>query len=52
MPKGDNFKAERSFRGSRDEKAIVIGQSHGYPISNGPSDRLIDVDLIATIRSA
>ena len=52
IPKGDNFKAERSFRGSRDEKAIVIGQSHGYPISSVPSDRLIDVDLIATIRSA
>ena len=52
MPKGDNFKAERSFRGSRDEKAIVIGHPHGYPISNVPFDRIIDVDLVATIRSA
>ncbi len=52
MPKGEDFKAERSFRGSRDEKAVVIGHPHGYPISNVPFDRIIDVDLVATIRSA
>ncbi len=52
MPKGDYFRAEKSFRGSRDEKAIVIGHPHGYPISSVPFDRIIDVDLVATIRSA
>ncbi len=52
IPKGEDFKAERSFRGSRDEKAVVIGHPHGYPISNVPFDRIIDVDLVATIRSA
>ncbi len=52
MPRGDYFRAEKSFRGSRDEKAIVIGHPHGYPISSVPFDRIIDVDLVATIRSA
>ena len=51
MPEGDHFKAERAFRGSKDEKATVIGHPHGYPISNIPFDRITDVDLVATIRT-
>ncbi len=52
LPKGEDFKAERTFRGSRDERATVVGHPHGYPISDVPFDRPVDVDLVATIRSA
>jgi len=52
MPEGDHFKAGKAFRGSKDEKTTVIGHLHGYPISNIPFDRITDVDLVATIRSA
>jgi magnesium chelatase subunit D len=45
----------KNTRGSRDEKATVIGHPHGYPVSNTPPlkpEQLCDVDLVATIRAS
>ncbi|RLI82214.1 magnesium chelatase [Archaeoglobales archaeon] len=45
----------KNTRGSRDEKATVIGHPHGYPVSSTPPlkpEQLCDVDLVATIRAS
>jgi len=55
LPKGELDYIEKAFRGSRDEKALVIGQARGYPISYIPASYVKlkeDIDIIATIRSA
>ncbi len=51
IPKGDDYSARVVSRGSRDEKAVVVGYPHGYPISYVPSNVLRDVDIVATIRA-
>lgn len=51
----DRNKNGESLRGSRDEKAIVIGHPDGYQVSNTiPSkiEQLRDIDLAATIRAS
>ncbi|HIP25314.1 MAG TPA: VWA domain-containing protein [Archaeoglobus profundus] len=55
LPKGELDYIEKVFRGSRDEKALIIGQARGYPISYIPSSYVKlkeDIDIIATIKSA
>ena len=48
---GDEHSVKSASRGSRDERAMVIGHPHGYPISYVPSNVLRDVDIVATIRT-
>jgi len=51
----NSLNANVATRGSRDERATVIGFPHGYPISSvipTKPDQLCDVDLTATIRAA
>lgn len=52
LPMGETSFADRVSRGSRDEKAIIIGYPQGYPISYVPGKFSNDVDIVATIRSA
>ncbi len=45
----------KAARGSRDEKATVIGYPHGHQVSNtipSKSEQLCDIDLIATMRAS
>ncbi|AEA47791.1 VWA domain-containing protein [Archaeoglobus veneficus] len=51
LSKGGVSTAKRASRGSRDERATVIGHPHGYPISSVPGVAS-DVDIVATIRTA
>jgi len=49
--RGENNTAKKVSRGSRDERATIIGYPHGCPVSSVPGcDE--DVDLVATIRAA
>ncbi len=46
---------DKAVRGSKDERATVVGYPHGYPVSNtipSKSEQLCDIDLVATIRAA
>ncbi|MCD6493353.1 MAG: VWA domain-containing protein [Archaeoglobaceae archaeon] len=46
---------DKTVRGSKDERATVVGYPHGYPVSNtipSKSEQLCDIDLVATIRAA
>jgi magnesium chelatase subunit D len=52
LPKGESSFAERVSRGSRDEKATIIGYPQGYPISYIPGKFSNDIDIVATIRTA
>ena len=48
-------KRDKAVRGSKDERATVVGYPHGYPVSNtipSKSEQLCDIDLVATIRAA
>ncbi|HDD36720.1 MAG TPA: magnesium chelatase, partial [Archaeoglobus veneficus] len=43
---------DKAVRGSKDERATVVGYPHGYPVSNtipSKSEQLCDIDLVATI---
>ncbi len=55
-PISKNSNGLKTFRGSRRERATVIGFPHGYPISyvpfNGPFNGSSDIDLVATIRAS
>ncbi|RLI76581.1 magnesium chelatase [Archaeoglobales archaeon] len=45
----------KAARGSKDERATVIGYPHGHPVSNtipSKSEQLCDIDLVATIRAS
>ena len=52
IKRGEGSTAKKVSRGSRDERATVIGYPHGYPVSSVPSKNFQDIDIIATIRSA
>ena len=50
-----NREGRRTWRGSRDERATVVGYPHGYPVSHTiplKSDQLCDIDIPATIRAS
>ena len=51
IPRGESGTAKRASRGSKDERATIIGYPHGYPVSSVPGCGE-DVDLVATIRAA
>ena len=51
-PISKNSHGLKTFRGSRRERATVIGFPHGYPVSYVPFNGSSDIDLVATIKAS